>query len=278
MSGSISGREPHARAGTIGPPSHRLSSTDLQDPWRGDLVRSLASKNTGRLHSWQDGASPSPNGFKERKDLAGREIYRQTGFRLVLKKQIFGNGNPMALRKHTSKEIGQAIKKIRLGLHLSQQELGRQLGYSQDTIAKWEGGQIPHVFALQQIARMCNRSVDWILAANKSTRERNSDGTEVGRAGTHVPEQSPTRGRHLKSRTGVRNGHGVAGPREKRSRSTQRIFTKKSTTPNLILFKMLGKQLRSVIRDEAEAALENGVSTILQRYLRNHKAKRDHDS
>jgi len=70
----------------------------------------------------------------------------------------------MALRKFTSKEIGNNIRKIRMELQESQEEFGKAAGdYSQDTVAKWEAGQIPHALVLAAIAKRSKRRVDWIL-------------------------------------------------------------------------------------------------------------------
>lgn len=49
-------------------------------------------------------------------------------------------------------------------LQESQEEFGKRAGdYSQDTVAKWEAGQIPHALVLAQIAKRSKRRVDWIL-------------------------------------------------------------------------------------------------------------------
>jgi transcriptional regulator with XRE-family HTH domain len=70
----------------------------------------------------------------------------------------------MALRKFTSKEIGNNIRQIRVELGQTQEEFGRNVGgYSQDTAAKWEAGQVPHAPVLMRIAELSRRSVDWIL-------------------------------------------------------------------------------------------------------------------
>ena|SRR6266481_5612879 len=74
----------------------------------------------------------------------------------------------MALRKFTSKEIGNNIRKIRVDLQKTQEEFGKDAGdYSQDTVAKWESGQVPHAITLKKIAQMGHRSVDWILGEKK---------------------------------------------------------------------------------------------------------------
>jgi transcriptional regulator with XRE-family HTH domain len=77
----------------------------------------------------------------------------------------------MALRKLTSRKIGNNIKEIRLALHMSQERFGKAAGnYSQDTVAKWEKGQVPPALVLKQIAEISEprRTVDWILDSNQS--------------------------------------------------------------------------------------------------------------
>ena len=75
----------------------------------------------------------------------------------------------MALRKFTSKNIGNNIRKIRMELQESQEEFGKAAGaYSQDTVAKWEAGQIPHALVLAVIAKRSKRRVDWILGLEEA--------------------------------------------------------------------------------------------------------------
>src|SRR5512145_1082333 len=72
----------------------------------------------------------------------------------------------MALRKITSRKVGKNIKAIRLALHMSQERFGKAAGnYSQDTVAKWEQGQVPPALILKRISEISEppRSVDWIL-------------------------------------------------------------------------------------------------------------------
>src|SRR5262249_17654585 len=72
----------------------------------------------------------------------------------------------MALRKLTSRKVGKNIKTIRLPLKMSQEQFGKQAGnYSQDTVAKWESGQVPPALILKRISQISDppRSVDWIL-------------------------------------------------------------------------------------------------------------------
>jgi transcriptional regulator with XRE-family HTH domain len=91
----------------------------------------------------------------------------------------------MALIKIVSKEIGNNIRKIRQDLGLSQEQFGVAVGaaierkfpstrkrkegkskeqfYSQDSVAKWESGQVPHAAVLVEIANMAHCTVDSIL-------------------------------------------------------------------------------------------------------------------
>jgi len=74
----------------------------------------------------------------------------------------------MALRKFTSKEIGNNIRKIRVELRQTQEEFGKEAGgYSQDTVAKWESGQVPHAMTLKRIADMAHRPVDSLFGEKK---------------------------------------------------------------------------------------------------------------
>lgn len=80
----------------------------------------------------------------------------------------------MALRKFTSREIGNNIRKIRIELRESQEEFGKRAGdYSQNTVAKWEAGQIPPAMILKVIGKRAKpkRSVDWILGDEGETDE-----------------------------------------------------------------------------------------------------------
>jgi transcriptional regulator with XRE-family HTH domain len=61
----------------------------------------------------------------------------------------------VALRKFTDEKIGNNIKEVRLSLRMSQAEFGKAAGeYSQDTVAKWESGQVPHALVLKRIAEI----------------------------------------------------------------------------------------------------------------------------
>lgn len=62
---------------------------------------------------------------------------------------------------------------MRAGLGLTQEEFGRRFGYSQDAVAKWEGGQVPHALVLREIAATAARptTVDWLVAARAKDSE-----------------------------------------------------------------------------------------------------------
>ena len=70
----------------------------------------------------------------------------------------------MALKRFRDLQVGKKIKEIRTGiLGMSQEELGAWLEYSQDTVAKWEKGQVPPALILKRIAERSKKSVDSIL-------------------------------------------------------------------------------------------------------------------
>jgi len=80
----------------------------------------------------------------------------------------------MALRKFHDEGIGRRIREIRNATGLSQEEFGKAAGkYSQDTVAKWEAGQIPPALVLKKIAALAepSYSVDWILDAGAELDE-----------------------------------------------------------------------------------------------------------
>jgi transcriptional regulator with XRE-family HTH domain len=96
----------------------------------------------------------------------------------------------MALRKFASKEIGNNIRKIRVELRQTQEEFGKEAGdYSQDTVAKWESGQIPHAMILKRIADMGRRTVDSLFGEKKET-DGDLDGAlaELDRASERIKE------------------------------------------------------------------------------------------
>src|SRR5262245_23282398 len=85
----------------------------------------------------------------------------------------------MPLRKFISREVGSKIKMIRLALKMSQEQFGKQAGnYSQDTVTKWEGGQVPHALVLKRISEISDppRSVDWILDSGLHLEQNLSKG------------------------------------------------------------------------------------------------------
>lgn len=74
----------------------------------------------------------------------------------------------MALRKFTDEKIGNNIKEVRLSVGMSQTQFGEAAGkYSQDTVAKWESGQVPHALVLKRIAEIANPrwTVDRLLGS-----------------------------------------------------------------------------------------------------------------
>jgi transcriptional regulator with XRE-family HTH domain len=80
----------------------------------------------------------------------------------------------MALRKYHDEGIGRRIREIRNSIGLSQEEFGKAAGkYSQDTVAKWEAGQIPPALVLKKIAALAEpaASVDWLLDAGAELDE-----------------------------------------------------------------------------------------------------------
>jgi transcriptional regulator with XRE-family HTH domain len=86
----------------------------------------------------------------------------------------------MALRKITSRKVGKNIKAIRLALHMSQERFGKAAGnYSQDTVAKWESGQVPPALILKRISEISDppRSVDWILDSGQALQVIDSKAT-----------------------------------------------------------------------------------------------------
>ena len=61
-------------------------------------------------------------------------------------------------------EIGQRIKELRIENKLSQQQFGKLLAVSQDTISLWENGKsLPTTENLIIIATKFNVSTDYIL-------------------------------------------------------------------------------------------------------------------
>src|SRR5688572_18354031 len=93
----------------------------------------------------------------------------------------------MALIKIVSKAIGSNIRRIRQDLGMSQEEFGKVIGmdveekfpkalskgkkkpwYSQDSVTKWESGQVPHAVVLIAIAHRAHCSVDSILGVGES--------------------------------------------------------------------------------------------------------------
>ncbi|MSV25915.1 helix-turn-helix transcriptional regulator [Selenomonas sp. WCA-380-WT-3B 3/] len=59
------------------------------------------------------------------------------------------------------------LKKIRLALNISQEELAERLHVERSTIAKWENGTYPRASKLESIAKVLNCTVDDLLCAKK---------------------------------------------------------------------------------------------------------------
>jgi transcriptional regulator with XRE-family HTH domain len=138
----------------------------------------------------------------------------------------------MGLRKFTSKKIGQAIREIRRELNMSQEEFGMAAGsYSQDTVAKWESGQVPHAIVLKSISDLSDpfrnggkprkRSISRSVGTDAHGSKRNS----LVRKGRHVD-------------------------------STVRYQTQKEAVSSQNPFEVLTDQLRVLVREEIQAALK----------------------
>lgn len=59
------------------------------------------------------------------------------------------------------------LKKIRLALNISQEELTKRLHVERSTIAKWENGTYPRASKLESIAKVLNCTVDDFLCAKE---------------------------------------------------------------------------------------------------------------
>jgi transcriptional regulator with XRE-family HTH domain len=143
----------------------------------------------------------------------------------------------MALRKITSRKVGKNIKTIRLALRMSQERFGKAAGkYSQDTVAKWEQGQIPPALILKRISEISDppRSVDWILnRAIRLEKEQNISKLAISNGYTNA--------------VSARSGESGATPKIVEN---QRIFGQ-------IVF----DTLRQLIREEINSALKRVGST-----------------
>jgi hypothetical protein len=63
---------------------------------------------------------------------------------------------------------------------MSQERFGKAAGnYSQDTVAKWESGQVPPALILKRISEISDptRSVDWILDSRQAPQVIDSKAT-----------------------------------------------------------------------------------------------------
>lgn len=59
------------------------------------------------------------------------------------------------------------LKKIRLALNISQEELAKRLNVERSTVAKWESGTYPRASRLESIAKALNCTVDDLLCAGE---------------------------------------------------------------------------------------------------------------
>jgi transcriptional regulator with XRE-family HTH domain len=59
--------------------------------------------------------------------------------------------------------IGARIRRIRKSLKLTQQELGRQLGLTKVSVARYEAGRVPRVELLRKISQLGGVTVSWLL-------------------------------------------------------------------------------------------------------------------
>ena len=62
-----------------------------------------------------------------------------------------------------AQEVGQRIRRIRESLGLTQVQFGRRLGVIQVSVARYEAGRIPRLKTLEEIGRIGNVTVAWLL-------------------------------------------------------------------------------------------------------------------
>ncbi len=169
----------------------------------------------------------------------------------------------MGLRKFSSRRIGEAIKTIRLGLGLSQEQFGIEAGdYSQDSVAKWEAGQIPHALVLQRISEMSHprRSVQWILNNNKPPDEEDSKFTTAGDNKMHMsaPAGGRAQERNPKTRhTVATNVYHINGSHDEGRALSSHLIPKNLPTLSSNPFDIFIDQIRRVVREEILNALQN---------------------
>lgn len=61
-------------------------------------------------------------------------------------------------------KFAERFKELRLEMHLTQNEIGAQIGVTQSTIAKWEKGDIePSFIVFVKICRYFKTSSDYLL-------------------------------------------------------------------------------------------------------------------
>ena len=170
----------------------------------------------------------------------------------------------MALRKITSRKVGKNIKTIRLALRMSQERFGKAAGkYSQDTVAKWEQGQIPPALILKRIAEISDppRSVDWIL--NRAIRLEKEQNLSKPAISNGMQQRRNMIANEYTNAVSARSGE--SGPSPKNVEN-QRIFGQ-------IVF----DTLRQLIREEINAALKRVGSTAATKKAtrREPRARRD---
>lgn len=174
----------------------------------------------------------------------------------------------MALRKFTSRRIGDAIRGIRLALNLSQTEFGIEVGnYSQDTVAKWESGQVPHAMVLKWISELSDpfRSVDWILSQNTLKRQSIAEGLGPNGDGSQerVLASLPAQGRdRALTRDRVRrNLPCIDRPHDDPQKAVPYVAVNRASNSGHNPFEMLTEQIRALVRDEILSVLDNRART-----------------
>lgn len=81
------------------------------------------------------------------------------------------NLNPQLFLKKKTNPFAEELKKRRSELGMTQAELSRELGYSRDSIAKWELGKPPSKTALEDICSYFGMEVeDWERLLRKNSR------------------------------------------------------------------------------------------------------------
>ena len=72
--------------------------------------------------------------------------------------------------------IGQRLSQLRRDAHLSQEELGEQLGVSRQSIYKWENDlSVPEIEKLITLSKLFKVSVGWLLGVEEESREAEED-------------------------------------------------------------------------------------------------------